>query len=321
MPRTGSTLLPDVLVVGAPKAGSTAVHAALASHPGLFMSHPKEPKHFLCDDAPPAPQHGPGDAHSRQEWIWRRDEYESLFRDAPEGTLRGESTPFYLWDHEAHARIAATVPHARLIAVVRDPVDRAYSNWTHLWSDGYEPVADFVAAAELEDERVAAGWAPFWRYIELGRYGEQLQHLYRHVPSDQVHVIRYRDLVDRPAETLGAVASFLDIDPAAFGEVRNENVSGWAPDTPLNRALRVTVRAGASAGRHAPPQVWRTVERPLRAALRRGRTRRPELSTEERRRVQRHYVEDVELLSDLTGTDYRDWLAPTGRGAYSTRRS
>src|SRR6478736_3390115 len=137
--------LPDLFVIGAPKAGSTAVHGALATHPSIFMSSPKEPKFFLCGEQPPPSQSGPGDAHSRQEWIWRRDHYEALFDPAPEGTLRGESTPFYLWSADAHRRIAEVVPHAKLIAVVRDPVDRAYSNWTHAWTHGYEPVGDFVA--------------------------------------------------------------------------------------------------------------------------------------------------------------------------------
>ena len=90
--------LPDVIVVGAPKAGSTALHAALATHPQLHLSKVKEPKFFLCDERPPPRQHGPGDAHSRQEWVWRRDRYEALFDDAPAGTLRGESTPLYLQD-------------------------------------------------------------------------------------------------------------------------------------------------------------------------------------------------------------------------------
>src|SRR5437867_68057 len=133
--------LPDFFVIGAPKAGSTAVHAALVQHPELFLSSPKEPKYFLLDGRPPqrAQQRGPGDAHSAQEWIWRRDRYEALFAGAPEGTLKGESTPFYLWDKAAHRRLARTVPDAKLIAVIRDPVDRAYSNWTHLRSDGLEP--------------------------------------------------------------------------------------------------------------------------------------------------------------------------------------
>jgi Sulfotransferase family len=312
--------LPDVFVIGAPKAGSTAVHAALATHPALFMSDPKEPKYFLCDDAPPPAQRGPGDAHSRKEWIWRRDDYEALFDDAPAGALLGESTPFYLWDPAAHVRLAAAVPHARLIAVVRDPVDRAYSNWTHLWSDGYEPEADFVRATELEVDRIAQRWAPFWRYLDLGRYGEQLEHLYRHTPPEQVHLIRYRDLVDEPTPTLTGIARFLDIDPDGFGAVRGENVSSWVPDTPLNAVLRRTVQTGAWVGQFPPPQVWRTLERPLRSTLRRSRAHRPDLTVEQRAAVQRHFVDDVELLSDLTGRDFRDWLGTSGRGAFSVRR-
>jgi hypothetical protein len=130
--------LPDFLVIGAPKAGSTALHAALVQHPQLFLSTPKEPKFFLTGERPPSrsAQQGPGDAHSAREWIWRRADYEALFDAAPPGTLRGESTPFYLWDSAAHRRIHSLVPHAKLIAVIRDPVERAYSNWTHLWCDG-----------------------------------------------------------------------------------------------------------------------------------------------------------------------------------------
>jgi hypothetical protein len=168
--------LPDFLIMGAPKAGSTAVHQALVRHPELFLCNPKEPKYFLTGGQRPrrVDHRGPGDAHSAQEWVWQRERYERLFDAAPAGTLRGESTPFYLWDKAAHQRIYDAVPTAKLIAIIRDPVDRAYSNWTHLRSDGLEPEADFLAACRLEPKRIAAGYAPFWRYLELGRYGEQL---------------------------------------------------------------------------------------------------------------------------------------------------
>ena len=162
--------LPDFLIIGAPKAGTTALHSALATHPQLVLSPVKEPKFFLCDGEAPRPQAGPGDAHSVQEWIWRSNDYEALFDGAPPPTLRGESTPFYLYDRTAQVRIARAVPHARLIVVVRDPVDRAYSNWTHLWSDGLEPIDDFLPACAAEEDRVEAGWAPIWHSLGLGRY-------------------------------------------------------------------------------------------------------------------------------------------------------
>src|SRR5664280_3081429 len=76
--------LPDFLLIGAPKAGTTALHAALAHHPDLYLSPVKEPKFFLCDGPPPRGV-GPGDAHSYREWVWRRDDYERLFDAAPPG--------------------------------------------------------------------------------------------------------------------------------------------------------------------------------------------------------------------------------------------
>ena len=103
---------PDFFLAGAPKAGTTALHAALVGVPGIALSRPKEPKYFLCgDQPPPRSQHrGPGDAHSRQEWIWRREEYLRLWDGAPSSALRGESTPFYLFDKAAHRRIAEVNP-------------------------------------------------------------------------------------------------------------------------------------------------------------------------------------------------------------------
>lgn len=313
--------LPDFYVIGAPKAGSTALHAALAQHPQLFLSAVKEPKYFLTDGQRPDRPKGPGDAHSVQEWVWRPADYQALFADAPAGKLRGESTPFYLWSTDAHRRIQAATPDARMIAVVRDPVERAYSNWTHLWCDGYEPEADFLTACRLQETRAAAGWAPFWRYLEVGRYGEQLDALYSRFAREQVHVLRYRDLVDRPAQTLDAVCAFLGVETGRISAVGSANVSTWVPDTRVNTVLRRTIRAGAYLGQFAPPQAWRTVERPLRRAIHRGHRNRPELSERMRSELTEYFVDDVARLSELTATSYADWLSPQGRGTYSVRKS
>src|SRR3984957_99335 len=133
--------LPDFLVAGVPKSGTTALHAALARHAGLFLSPIKEPKFFLTDGPPPT-KGGPGDALTYREHVWRRDKYEALFDAAPPGALRGEATPFYLYDAAALRRIRALVPQVKLIVIVRAPVERAHSNATHLWSAGLEPVGD-----------------------------------------------------------------------------------------------------------------------------------------------------------------------------------
>src|SRR5690242_21806536 len=89
--------LPEFLIAGVPKAGTTALHAALVPHPDLYLSRVKEPKFFLSDGQPPT-DGGPGDVQTYQEHVWRQADYEALFDPAPPGTLRGEATPFYLYD-------------------------------------------------------------------------------------------------------------------------------------------------------------------------------------------------------------------------------
>ena len=76
---------PDFFLIGAPKAGTSALHAALAQHPALYLSPVKEPKYYMCGDSPPPAYTGPGDAHSNQEWVWQRERYLSLFDGAPAG--------------------------------------------------------------------------------------------------------------------------------------------------------------------------------------------------------------------------------------------
>src|SRR5258708_6534304 len=135
------------------------------------MSSVKEPKFFLTDGPPPS-RGGPGDAATYREHVWRRDHYEVLFDRAPAGAYAGESTPFYLYHRDAQRRIRELIPDARLIVILRDPVERAHSNWTHMWSAGLDPVGDVVQACAEEERRTAAGWADFWQYTALGRYGE-----------------------------------------------------------------------------------------------------------------------------------------------------
>jgi len=301
--------LPDFLIAGVPKAGTTALHAALAPHPELFLSAVKEPKFFLSDGPPPSTG-GPGDVQTYQEHVWRRDDYEALFAPAPAGVRLGEATPFYLYDTDAHVRVKAFIPSARLILLLRDPVDRAHSNWTHLWNAGLEPEADFLAACRAEPERRAAGWAPFWHYVGLGRYGRQIQHLYRHFPREQVLLLRYRNLKDTPAETLDRVCAFLGVATGMLAEIPKENVNRHVvEDTAVNAVLRGLLRAGGRFGHRFPVPLRLAARGPLLTVLHRKRGARPVTTPAERRALLPRFVADIELLQDITGERFDDWLS------------
>ncbi len=312
--------LPDFVIAGAPKAGSSALHAALAQHPQLFLSAVKEPKYFLCADAPPPLYAGPGDAHSRREWVWRRRDYEALFAEAPPSSVRGESTPFYLADHNAHRRMREAIPQARIIAVLRDPVDRAYSNWMHLWADGLEPESDILAACDAEDARIAGGWAPFWRYRGLGRYGQQLESLYSAYPREQIMVLRYRELVDEPVRVLDDVCRFLGVDTGVVTSIPRDNSRPFVKHGPRRVVLSRVMRAGAGAGAFFSPQLWRRASRPVLRAMHLGQSAdRPQLTVIQRQRILAPLLPDLALLESVTGQDFSDWRSDTGKGSFTSR--
>ena len=301
--------LPDFFVAGAPKSGTTALHAALARHPELYLSAVKEPKFFLTDGPPPA-QGGPGDVKTYREHVWRRADYEALFDPAPPGALRGESTPFYLYSHDAQRRIRSLVPDARLIVVLRDPVERAHSNWTHLWSAGLDPIGDFVQACAAEEQRVAAGWADFWHYKRLGLYGQQLQHLYSVFPPERVLVFRYRDLIDHPAGALDRICAFLGVAQGVVSELPRENVTAHPERTRRHQALSLVLRAGSAVTAKLPGHSGKALIDRLESSLQDGAAPRRPLTWEERQSLIPFFESDIGLLSDLTGEDFSLWVRP-----------
>jgi hypothetical protein len=301
--------LPDFLLIGAPKAGTTALHVALSRHPQLALSSNKEPKHFLTDGPPPTGG-GPGDAQTFAQYVWRREDYEALWAHAEPGQLRGESTTLYLRDPAAHERIRAAVPDAKLVAVLRDPVDRAHSNWSHLRSHGLEPEGDFLRACLQEDRRAEAGWGPFWRYLGLGTYGAQLEHLYRVFPREQVLVLVYKELREEPVATLDRVCRFLGVEPGLLVELPSENVTAHVSDSPLNRLLHTGLRRAGAVGALAPEQVRRAASSVAVRVLQREQRTRPALSLEERRLLMPWFYEDITLLEQVTGRSFEHWRDP-----------
>src|SRR5260370_17891724 len=104
---------------------------------------------------PPPAEGGPGDVKTYREHIWRRSDYEAMFDAAPPATLKGESTPFYLYSRDAQRRIRELIPDARLIVVLRDPVDRAHTIWTNHSSSELDPLGDFLMSCPRTHVRIS----------------------------------------------------------------------------------------------------------------------------------------------------------------------
>lgn len=200
--------LPTFLIVGAPRAGSTSLAAYLGAHPDIFMVPQKE-LHFFN-----------GRFERGLDW------YADHFRDRADAAQWGEATPSYLYNPVAVERMGRTVPEAKLIVLLRDPVERAYSHfWLNRWR-GIEPL-DFDAALRAERGRLDATPGDLRRaYFEMGRYADQLERVYRWYPRDQVLCLDFGKLVSDPREVVLQSCRFLDVKelvPEATGDRHNHH--------------------------------------------------------------------------------------------------
>ena len=240
--------LPDFFVIGAPKAGTTAVHAALAAPPAAVplagQGAEVLPRRRRAVRPDPRPRRRPqragvglGARPLRGAVRRRPGGHADAVRAPPStSTTRLRTTASTRWSRDA-----------KLIAVVRDPIDRAYSNWMHLWSDGLEPIADFEAACAAECDRITAGWGLFWHYRRLGLYGEQLEHLLDVLPAGAgARRCATASSSTDPQESLDRDLRVpRDRPPAVDRGARREHPTLRAPRTE-DRALAPVIRAGAS---------------------------------------------------------------------------
>jgi hypothetical protein len=258
--------LPNLFVIGAPKCGTTSLHRYLDQHPRISMSAVKEPKYFLAPGSRPH-HHGPSDERADRAYVVDRDAYESLFDYPPgPGAYAGESSPYYLWHPDAAPRIHQLVPESRLVAVLREPTLRAYSNWADLREQGREKL-DFASALSAEEERQRLDWEPFWFYRQLGLYGEQLTRLFTVFPRQQVHVLLADDLARQPDGSVGEVFEFLGLEP--LGRPLEDERLNQTMYTPVDRKSRL-LETLLEHGQRARPVVPRPVRRLAREVVRRG---------------------------------------------------
>ncbi len=198
------SVLPNFFIVGAPKAGTTSLYHYLSQHPQIFMSAVKEP-HFFSQ-ANPDPRYS-----FLNQTITDTDEYINLFVGASDFEQIGESSTSYLWDQFAPGRIFSVKPDAKIIAILREPVDRAYSHYLMDVREGIQR-KNFLNALIDDYESTKKGWDVSRLYIELGFYGEQIKRYIDTFGQDNVLVLFYDDLVYKPEQFLKQVLTFLGVD-------------------------------------------------------------------------------------------------------------
>jgi Sulfotransferase domain len=278
-------VLPNFLVIGAMKTGTSSLHYYLSLHPEIFMSRQKELNFFI----------------DRKNWSRGLEWYEAQFpEDVP---VRGESSPGYTkyptFDGVAN-RVHAVLPRAKLIYLVRDPIERIVSHYMDSYSFGRENGTIGDTLAELDGNH----------YVNCSRYFMQLEQYLEYYPESQILIITSEELKEDRRATLQGVFRFLGVEESFYSPEYSKQLYE-------SQALKRTTRVGRALtslskrirSSRAGPFIPRALARPVKAYRERSAAPidLPRLDDALRQRLSAALADDVERLRAFTGKKFEGW--------------
>jgi hypothetical protein len=271
---------PDFLIIGAPKSGTTWLNRRLASHPEIAM--PDDEVHFFSD-------------HWDRGWPW----YMTRLPVQHDGGMLGENSNSYLTDPAALSRIVSAVPHAKLICLLRHPVERAYSSYGMQIDRGRATGEINLYLDPLHSPRP--------HILTNGEYGRMLKPYYDAFGAQQIHVAFFDEITADPARLYANVLDFLgvasDYVPANLLERENARKQSGIPG-PIKRALWWLRPALDRPAARALRQGW--AGQKIERALSRSK-RYPPLPADTAAMLADYYADDLASLEKLTGHDLTEW--------------
>lgn len=209
--------LPDVVIGGAPRSGTTFLCEMLDKHPQIYVARPFIPEPKICLTVDPA-----GDEGYRQR-------YAKLFAAAPAGTLRIEKTSNYFENAAARARLARLLPDTKFVFILRDPIERAYSNWVWSTSNGLETLP-FAKALELEGARKSPlppdrEYARPFDYMVRGAYGSLAERWIEAIGRDRIGFYMFERLTADPERSVIEMQEFIGVEPLPWSALRTGQIN------------------------------------------------------------------------------------------------
>lgn len=276
METQGGTL-PNFLIIGAQRSGTTSLARYLAAHPDIYVARQKEVHYF--------------DRHLDNGEDW----YRSQFRTSDGVAAVGEATPEYMYLPDVPTRMASLLPDAKLIAILRNPVDRAYSDYQFVTGRGHETLS-FEEAVDAEPERLAArddSNGNRFAYLDRGHYVTQLRRVCVNYERDRLLVLLFEDFRRDPASSYRQVCSFLGVD------------NTYLPPTLGRRFGRATRYRS-----HALRTVAKRLPYPIGAFVSRMNARKdsyPPMTTRTRARLLDHFEKANDALAQWLDRDLSIW--------------
>ena len=236
-------VLPDFVIIGAQKAGTTSLYNFITSHPTIAPASRKELHYFSI-------RYDLGGLWYRSNFptnLSRRRHY----KKTGQKLLSGEASPSYLFYPRVPGRMRKDLPNAKLIVILRNPVDRAYSHYQHTLRQNDETLS-FEKAVELEEERCAIEREQMikdpgfvsndyrrYSYLSIGVYADHLERWFKHYDRKQFLILAAEDLRKNPQRILDQVFNFLEVSPFQIGDARDKNVGSYEKMNEGTRKLLV----------------------------------------------------------------------------------
>lgn len=289
---------PNFFIAGAAKSGTTSLWMYLKQHPEIFMPekiYNKEPSYYC-----------------HEYGMDSYDDYCALFESVNDEKMIGEASTPYLTSPESAAWIVQEVPDARIIVVLRNPVDRAYSLYRWMVNHGYEWIFPFEKALEMEETRmddtvfVAGNPQYFYNYMYFhsGLYSQQLERYYSAFPAKQIKVLSLDDLKRRPVEAVQDIYAFLGVDATFKPEIKIHNKAELRPiHTGLHFALNDLGR------RHRHTRIDTASRYLFDKNMTLIKLRWPKIRQETRRSLLAKYHSDIKKTESLTQLDMSSWFS------------
>jgi len=291
---------PNFLIIGAAKAGTTSLYYYLKQHNDIGFPSLKEPKYFSssCIDFP---QKGPGDWSYDNYHIKDESKYFNLFENLKDFKKTGEASPDYLFYHEHTAKkIINTLGDIPIIILLRNPIDRAYSAYSHLVRDGRELIS-FREALSLENERTVNRWDFMWRYKKASMYYSQVKTFLN--TFSNVKIVIFEEFITDPLFFTNDILQFLKLDRLKSIKILNHNPSG----IPTNFISKFILNRNSKLSVQIREFLKRNISRGLLETIAKKSLKKNKIKIEDREFLANIFKEDVQYLESLLGQDLKIW--------------
>lgn len=298
--------LPNFLIVGVARSGTTSLYNYLKQHPEVYMSPIKEPKYFAFQGEQ-LQWAGPNDQKSVKNYIATLEEYQNLFKNVAHEKAIGEISPWYLYSKTAASRIKSCIPDVKLIVILRNPIDRAYSNFLVNLKTGRESLDDFEKVIKQENQRIQQNWGWTFHYITRGFYYENLMRYFNLFEPHQIKIYIYEDLTSSPENLLYNLCQYLEVDDNFIFKTQKKHNISYIPKSRLLEELLNNFSIEKS--RLVQGKVSKNIAENLKQTLKQWNQKKTKMSPKIRDYLIDVYKEDIMKVQDLINRDLSSWLS------------